>query len=84
MQAKAIAQKELRALAALSIILPRVEAETLETIALMGGDFWKHGVAESGRDIEALARYSYEQGLAQRTLTPEELFAPSTFEVSRI
>jgi 4,5-dihydroxyphthalate decarboxylase len=84
LQAKAIAQKELRALAALSIMLPWVEAETLETIALMGGDFWKYGVAESRRDIEALARYSYEQGLAQRILTPEELFAPSTFEISRI
>jgi 4,5-dihydroxyphthalate decarboxylase len=83
-QSKAIAQKELRALAALSIMLPWVEAETLETVALMGQDFWRYGLEESRHDIEALARYSHEQGLAERILKPEELFAKSTAEVSKI
>ena len=39
---------------------------------------------ESMRDIEALAQYSYEQGLIDRKVSIEELFAPSTFEISRI
>ncbi len=83
-EAKDIAMAEVRDVAALNVTLPWAEAEALETIALMGKDYWKYGVAENAREIEAITRYSYEQGLALRKLTPEELFAKSTFETSRI
>jgi 4,5-dihydroxyphthalate decarboxylase len=83
-QAKAIAMGELRALAAPALLLPWTEQETLETMAVMGTDFWRYGVSENAREIETLARYSYEQGLAERMVRAEELFAPSTFEISRI
>jgi hypothetical protein len=41
-------------------------------------------VAENARDIETLARYSFEQGLATRTLTAQEIFHPSVFEISKV
>jgi len=83
-QAKAAAMYDLRTLAAPNLMLPWTEAETLETMALMGKDFWRYGVTENLREIETLARYSHQQGLAERIVPVEEMFAPSTFEVSRI
>jgi 4,5-dihydroxyphthalate decarboxylase len=50
----------------------------------MGPDFWKYGVAENMAEIEALTQYSYEQGLSGRKVKAEELFARSTFEISKI
>jgi 4,5-dihydroxyphthalate decarboxylase len=83
-QAKAAAMYDLRTLAAPNLMLPWTEAETLETMALMGKDFWRYGVWENQREIETLARYSHEQALAERRVAIEEMFAPSTFEISRI
>jgi 4,5-dihydroxyphthalate decarboxylase len=83
-QAKAAAMYDLRTLAAPNLMLPWTEAETLETMALMGKDFWRYGVKENLPEIETLARYSHAQGLAERVVPVTELFAPSTFEVSRI
>ena len=83
-QAKAAAIADLRTLAAPTLILPWTEAETLETMALMGKDFWRYGVMENLREIETLARYSHRQGIAERIVPAEEMFAPSTFEISRI
>lgn len=83
-RAKAAAMADLRTLAAPGLMLPWTEAETLETMKLMGKDFWRYGVAENKREIETLARYSHAQGLAERLVPIEEMFAPSTYEVSRI
>lgn len=83
-QAKTLAMGELRALAAPSLLLPWAEQETLETMAVMGTDFWRYGVSENAGEIATLARYSHEQGLAERLVTADELFAASTFEISRI
>jgi 4,5-dihydroxyphthalate decarboxylase len=84
LEAKALAMWEVRDINALRVTLPWLEAETLETIALMGEDFWRYGVEENRKDIETLARYSHEQGLVKRRLTVEELFARPTLEISRI
>ena len=50
----------------------------------MGQDFWKYGVHENMRDIEALTQYAHEQGLVDRKIPIEELFARSTFEMSKV
>ena len=84
LEAKNLALDAVREIAALNVTLPWVEAEALETRALMGADYWRYGVAECAHEIEALARYSYDQGLSERRLTAEDLFAPSTFEISKI
>jgi 4,5-dihydroxyphthalate decarboxylase len=83
-QAKALAMIELRDVNALTVTLPFLEAETLDTMALMGNDFWPYGVHENKAEIEALIGYAYEQGLIDRELAPEELFAPSMFELSKV
>ncbi len=84
LKAKDIALERVREIAALNVTLPWVEAEALETRALMGADYWRYGVNECAHEIAALARYSFDQGLSERKLTAEDLFAPSTFEISKI
>jgi len=66
------------------VTLPFLEAETRETMAVMGRDFWRYGVGENLREIEALAGYAFEQGLLARKVNAEELFARATVEMSKI
>jgi 4,5-dihydroxyphthalate decarboxylase len=75
---------DLRDVNALMVTLPWLEAETAETAAVMGQDFWKYGIHENMREIEALTGYAYEQGLIERRVTAEELFHRSTFEISKV
>jgi 4,5-dihydroxyphthalate decarboxylase len=82
--AKALAMKDLTDVGALAVTLPFLEPETLATMAVMGSDFWRYGVRENMREIEALTGYAYEQGLTDRKLTAEDLFPPSMFELSRV
>jgi 4,5-dihydroxyphthalate decarboxylase len=84
LEAKALAMIDLRDVNALMVTLPWLEAETNETMAVMGQDFWKYGVHENMRDIEALTQYAHEQGLVDRKIPIEELFARSTFEMSKV
>jgi 4,5-dihydroxyphthalate decarboxylase len=44
----------------------------------MGADVWRYGVVESRKELDAMLRYSVEQGLSQRQVKLEELFAPGT------
>ena len=63
-----------------TISLPWVAQEIEETRALMGENFWPYGIAPNRKALETLFMYSYEQGLASRKLTIEELFHPSSIE----
>jgi 4,5-dihydroxyphthalate decarboxylase len=83
-EAKALAMTDLTDVNALMVTLPWLEAETKETMATLGADFWKYGVHENMREIEALTQYAYEQGLVDRKLKVDELFAPSALDISRI
>jgi 4,5-dihydroxyphthalate decarboxylase len=83
-QAKKMAIDEMREMAATRVTLPWPEACVEDAVQLMGDDFWRYGVAENARDIETLARYSFEQGLATRMLTADEIFHPSVFEISKV
>ena len=83
-EAKVRAMIDLRDVNALMVTLPWLEAETNETSALMGEDFWKYGIAENHPEIEALTQYIYEQGLADRKVKVEELFHPSMFEIAKV
>ena len=84
LEAKRIALEEVRQIAALNVTLPWVEAEALETRALMGEDYWRYGIPDCAHEIDAATRYSYDQGLSERRLAAEDLFPASTFEISRI
>src|SRR4029453_13263237 len=55
-EAKRLGIVDLCAVNALMVRLPWLEAETKETMAVMGADFWKYGVHENMREIEALTQ----------------------------
>jgi 4,5-dihydroxyphthalate decarboxylase len=82
------AQKEvyedLHDTAALKFMLPWLLPQVEETERLMGRDFWPYGLAANERTLSTFLRYSFEQGLAKRQLTPKELFAPETLESFKI
>jgi len=83
-QAKKISDSDMREVAALKIGLPWLAAELQSTIDIMGEDFWPYGVEPNRHTLESMARYSYEQGLAVRQLTVEEMFAESTLEQTKV
>ena len=82
--AKKIAVKELNELAQLMVNLPWVVAHYDETRAVMGEDFWPYGFNENKHTLETFTRYHHEQGLSHRKVDPAELFAASTFDISKI
>ena len=47
-----------------------------ETRALMGANFYSYGLEANRKALEALCRYSFQQGLSSRELTIDELFDP--------
>jgi 4,5-dihydroxyphthalate decarboxylase len=62
--------------------LPWFGQELDETRALMGENFLPYGVEANEKTLNALFQYSYEQGLAKKRLTIEELFHPSTLDLA--
>ena len=51
---------------------------------IAGDDFWPYGIEANRPTLEPFLQYAYEQGIAQRHLKPEELFAPETGESFKI
>lgn len=58
--------------------LPWAPAEAARSRGILGADFWRYGVEGNRPALEALCRYSRDQGIAPRDLTVDELFAPQT------
>lgn len=48
--------------------------------ALLSEDWWPYGVGANRKAIDTFLRYSYEQGLAQRLRTCEDIFAPELLD----
>jgi len=65
-----------------SNMLPWYSQELEATRELMGRNFYSYGMPENRKTLDALFRYSHEQGLASRRLTVEELFHPSALTLS--
>ncbi len=82
--AKAIAIERLHDVNALLTTLPWLVAETERTEDVMGRDFWRYGIKENAKEIDALTTYAFEQGLVDRKLTARDLFHPSMFEISKV
>jgi len=68
----------LREYNAARIPLPWLPARTKEVAAIFGEDFWPYGVEPNRKTLEALLDFAYEQGVCQRRLKVDELFAPET------
>ena len=80
-QAKKLMYEHLRKMGWATISLPWIGQEIEETRKLMGENFWPYGIEPNRKALEALFQYSYEQGLAAKKLTIEELFDPSTLDL---
>jgi len=73
-EAKRLAIADLYSPGALAISLPWVTEAYMETVALMGDDFWPYGMAANRAAIDAVPRYVHAQGLSARAMPAEELF----------
>jgi len=83
-EAKRRAMAELGNPVVLSTSLPWQVAEEEATRALMGDDYWPYGLEPNRKTLETLMRYSREQGIAERSVPIETLFAASTLDDYRI
>jgi 4,5-dihydroxyphthalate decarboxylase len=70
--------------AALKYMLPWLHEHVAHTRQIMGPDFWPYGLQPNLPTLTTFLRYHFEQGLSGRQLTPQELFAPETFESFKI
>jgi 4,5-dihydroxyphthalate decarboxylase len=84
LRGKQIADAEFAETTALKIGLPWITAEYEATTEVMGPDFWSYGIAANYKTLSTMARYSYEQGLAVRLLTVEEMFAEGNLSETRV
>jgi 4,5-dihydroxyphthalate decarboxylase len=66
---------------ALRITLPWIVAEVEEEAKFLGDDIWPFGVNANRKTIETFISYLDQQGLLERPVTIEELFAPNTFDM---
>jgi 4,5-dihydroxyphthalate decarboxylase len=62
--------------------MPWFAQELEATKELMGKNFFPYGVAPNRKALDTMFRYAHEQGFANRQLKIEEVFAPSTFDLS--
>jgi 4,5-dihydroxyphthalate decarboxylase len=76
--------RELHETAALHYMLPWLLPHVEETEKLMGRDFWPYGLDANMNTLTTFLRYSREQGLSKRQLTPRDLFAPESLESFKI
>lgn len=80
LESKRIAGIDLNETGYYSTMLPWQVNHVKETRETLGDDFWPYGVKANMNTLKTFLRYSYEQGLAKRILSPEEIFAPETVD----
>ncbi|MBP5858589.1 ABC transporter substrate-binding protein [Marivibrio halodurans] len=84
LEAKRHAMYELSQIGHLFVSLPWSVMERDQTVELMGEDFWSYGAEENRKVLETFLGYHHRQGLSERRVTVEEMFAPSTLELTKI
>lgn len=83
-EAKRLCMAEMGQIGHLFTSLPWGVAEFERMKALMGDDYWSYGIEPNRHVLETFTRYSFEQGLSARRLPLTDIFAPSTFDLSKI
>jgi hypothetical protein len=58
------------------VMIPWFSKLMEEDRRLMSDDWWPYGVGANRKTIDTFLRYTYEQGLAKRRLTCEDIFVP--------
>jgi 4,5-dihydroxyphthalate decarboxylase len=84
-KAKEMAIDELGIIGHLAVTLPWPVAAQEHARRVIGHDYWSYGNTEQNRHVlDTFMRYAREQGLIAKPMAWEELFAPSTLELSKI
>jgi len=83
-EAKKICYEEMTEVGHLYQTMPWPVFELEQVRKLMGPDHWKYGIQENEKEISAVTRYSFEQGISARKLEAEDLFAEATFELYKL
>ncbi|HXF86895.1 MAG TPA: ABC transporter substrate-binding protein [Xanthobacteraceae bacterium] len=83
-KAKEICMKEFDQIGHLACSLPWSVHEYARLKRVLGEDYWSYGLEPNRHVLETLAGYSFDQGLSARKVAPEEMFARSTHDLSKI
>ena len=78
-QAKKLAQATMRSTPSWSLAWKDRYLE--EERGIFGGDLWPFGVGANHHVLAKFIEYCYQQGIAARPVTPQELFHPSTWDL---
>lgn len=65
----------------LPLMLPWLSQELAETKRALGDDYWPYGLAANRAALDALCRYSFEQGLCAARMDPADMFDRSVLEL---
>lgn len=76
-RARAAAMERLQVREPPTVSLPWVQHALDETMTAMGPDFWPYGVEPNRTVLATACQYSAEQGLTDRLVDVDELFAPN-------
>lgn len=79
-EAKRLCEESIDETASARYMLPWLHDEVARTKCILGDDYWPYGVEKNRENLATFLRYSHEQGLVDRLLEPEELFAPETLQ----
>lgn len=78
--ARSIVAEEMKSTGMFYSMLPWLSDDLARAHAVMGPDMWPYGATANRKELEAMLRWSFEQGLAPRHGTVEEIFAPGLTE----
>jgi 4,5-dihydroxyphthalate decarboxylase len=84
LRAKELTMYELGQIGHLFVTLPWGVSEFEKARGMMGDDYWSYGLAANRHVLETFLRYHHEQGISARKVAPEELFAASTLDLTKI
>jgi 4,5-dihydroxyphthalate decarboxylase len=79
-QAKEVVLRSYSRTEALHVTLPWIHDEVDRTRNIMEEDWWPYGIPRNRKALETFLRYHHEQGLSERLMTIDELFAPETLD----
>ena len=83
-EAKALCLRSITNMTALRTMLPWMTADVEEMLELMGDDPWPYGIEPNRATIQTLLDDLVAQGLLDRPLEVDELFAPGTLSAYRL
>jgi 4,5-dihydroxyphthalate decarboxylase len=74
------AQKDLEVNGVLKTMYPWILEDIQKWKEIIGNDYWPYGANANKETLDAYLRYCFEQGITQRHLTLEDIFAKESLE----